>query len=215
MTEFDYEVLQRKRLAGAARHVKRGSRSKKCTLESDRLTHAQWKKRNGEVLSINLNRPMTWAEFKAIPGDLQNEYITRLMLRFPGLNACSLTQMFRVTDQCIRGYLKEHLGFQGIKGKTMSETNRERWLDFLTAPESSEPESDSPDEVPESELPMDDDIETTDDGDVGVCNATSAHMDHLTVSFSGWITPEEIYNSLRLIMGDVAEGTVTIECKFA
>lgn len=38
MTDFDYDVKQRRELARAAKYRKRGSKSKKCTLPSDYLT---------------------------------------------------------------------------------------------------------------------------------------------------------------------------------
>ena len=38
MNDFDYDALQKKRIAAGARHMKRGSRSKRCSLPSDNLT---------------------------------------------------------------------------------------------------------------------------------------------------------------------------------
>lgn len=200
MTDFDYEVFQRKRLAQQARYVKRGSKSKKCNLPCDGMTNAQWKKRNGEVLNMNLNRPMGWAEFKRMPTDLQQEYINKLQGKFYGLNACSLAQMFGVTDQCVRSYLKERFDMQGTRGKTMDNITRDLWLDFITAPESPEPEIDPPAEVlkPEPEEVSD-----------------PTHIDNFIVEFSGIISPESIYNTLRSMLKGRADGTVTIECKFA
>ena len=196
MTEFDYEVRDRKQLARASRYVKRGSRSKKCTLPHDGLTKKQLKKMNGGVFVFNLNRPMSWREFRTMSEVSQREYIEGLQSKF-NANAPALAEMFGVTGNCVRLYLKEVFGIVGKKGKSMTDAERDAWLDFITAPESPargpEPE---PDPEPEE-----------------VSNPT--HIDNFIVEFSGMISPESIYNTLRSMLNGRSEGTVTIECKFA
>ena len=60
MNDFDYDALQKKRIASGAFHMKRGSRSKRCSLPSDNLTPAQLKRRNGPVSTYKLDQPMSW-----------------------------------------------------------------------------------------------------------------------------------------------------------
>ena len=79
MNDFDYDVLQKKRTAAGARHMKRGSRSKRCSLPSDNLTPAQLKRRNGPVSTYKLDAPMSWYDFRAMPEDLQKQYLTYLI----------------------------------------------------------------------------------------------------------------------------------------
>lgn len=79
MNDFDYDVLQKKRIASGARHMKRGSRSKRCSLPSDNLTPAQLKRRNGPVSTYKLDAPMGWYDFRAMPEDLQKQYLTYLI----------------------------------------------------------------------------------------------------------------------------------------
>lgn len=110
--------------------------------------------------------------------------------------------MFGVTDQCIRAYLRERFDMQGTKGKTMSRATHELWLDFVTSPESSEPEIDSP-ESPEVSDPEPEEV------------SDATHIENMVVEFSGMISPEAIYNTLRSMLNGRAEGTVTIECRFA
>ena len=50
MNDFDFDVLQKKRIARGAYHRKNGSKSKRCTLPSDYLTAAEKRKLNGEVM---------------------------------------------------------------------------------------------------------------------------------------------------------------------
>jgi len=204
MNDFDYEVLCRKRLARQAQYVKRGSKSKKCDLPSDRLTHAQWKKRNGEVMEFNLKAPMTWSEFKSMPFDLQTEYIKRLHTEYR-INATSLAQMFEVGAETVRSYCRERLGIQFHRGNMMSKTQREMWEDFLTAPESPEPKIDSVAEIAESK-PESDISETESD--------FKMRMRDISMRFSGALDVDAISNTLRHVLAGNPVGTITINCDF-
>ena len=75
MHDFDYDAMQKKRIARGASHMKCGSKSKKCTLPSDYLTAAQKRRLNGPVSTYKLDEPMNWESFKAMPEDLQKKYI--------------------------------------------------------------------------------------------------------------------------------------------
>ena len=82
MNDFDYDCMQKKRIAMAAfAHInrKRGG----CSLPSDTLTEKQRKEKNGEVKSYNITRPMPWREFKPMPEDLKREFF-RNMQSFGG-----------------------------------------------------------------------------------------------------------------------------------
>ena len=57
MNDFDYDIVQKKRVArGAFAHVNR--KRGKCRLPSDYLTAAQKKEMNGAVKTYNITRPM-------------------------------------------------------------------------------------------------------------------------------------------------------------
>ena len=71
MNDFDYEVLQKKRLARQAFHKKGGSKSRKCPMSTDRMTRKQWIERCGEVVTYELGKPMGWEAFKQMPVALQ------------------------------------------------------------------------------------------------------------------------------------------------
>lgn len=71
MNDFDFENMQKKRIAQGARHRVCGSKSKKCSLPSDLLTAAQKRKLNGPVESYDMGRPMSWDRFTVMPRDLQ------------------------------------------------------------------------------------------------------------------------------------------------
>lgn len=108
MNDFDYDVLQKKRIAAGARNMKRGSRSKRCSLPSDNLTPAQLKRRNGPVSTYKLDEPMRWDDFKAMPVDLQKQYLTNLVETYGATNEM-LGDMFYVHPTHV-GTVKKALG---------------------------------------------------------------------------------------------------------
>ena len=97
MHDFDYDVMQKKRIACGASHMKRGSKSKKCTLPSDYLTAAQKRRLNGPVSTYKLDEPMSWESFKAMPKDLQKKYILGLQENY-GTNDEMIGKMFKKSD---------------------------------------------------------------------------------------------------------------------
>lgn len=115
MNNFDYEVLQKKRIAAGARHRKCGSKSKFCSLPSDNMTAAEWKRRNGKVKTYNLMAPMDWAEFKSMPHDLQQKYIDTLQTRF-NVSVNRISQdLFGMCPDALR----RHLDRKGLKHISM------------------------------------------------------------------------------------------------
>ena len=97
MHDFDYDAMQKKRIARGASHMKRGSKSKKCTLPSDYLTAAQKRRLNGPVSTYKLDEPMNWESFKAMPEDLQKKYILGLQENY-GANDEMIGKMFKKSD---------------------------------------------------------------------------------------------------------------------
>ena len=97
MHDFDYDAMQKKCIARGASHMKRGSKSKKCTLPSDYLTAAQKRRLNGPVSTYKLDEPMSWESFKAMPEDLQKKYILGLQENY-GANDEMIGKMFKKSD---------------------------------------------------------------------------------------------------------------------
>lgn len=108
MTDFDYENLQKKRTAQGAFHKKGGSKSKRCTMPSDYLTPAQKKKLNGPTHELNLNQPLTWAEYKGIPTDsLKKTYLLNLLNTYkPSANM--LSAMLDVSTKTVTTEMRRH-----------------------------------------------------------------------------------------------------------
>lgn len=112
MNDFDYDCMQKKRVArGAFAHIsrKRGV----CTLPSDNLTAKQKREKNGEVKSYNITRPMPWPEFKALPEDLKREFF-RNMQGFGG-TAKWLADEMGTSDMTVRAAAKA-VGIPFVRG---------------------------------------------------------------------------------------------------
>ena len=132
MNDFDYENLQKKRVAAGAARMKRGSKSKKCTLLSDYLTPAQIKQKHGEVKTMNMNQPVLWADFKEWPEDLQKEYLNTRMKDFDCTMA-GLAEIFDVDVVSLRKTLVK-IGFdmsRFVVGRKMTKENRAKMMAWI------------------------------------------------------------------------------------
>jgi len=131
MNVFQEEVAERKKIASGARH-KRGGDSKHCHLSSDDLTPKQLKSLHGQVATYQLGKPMIWAEFTAMPRDLQKMYVERLIEKYSVTNT-RLAVMFGVGQS----YLSQCLVAIGIRRRKggskvyMTPEQVEAWEQFL------------------------------------------------------------------------------------
>lgn len=96
---FIEDVRDRKNVAHSACHKKNGSTSKKCTLPSDNMTAKERKEMCGEVSSIKLNEPVTWAEMeeRSLPQTLRRDYIKNLVSKYAA-SAEDLKGVLKVDD---------------------------------------------------------------------------------------------------------------------
>lgn len=129
MNDFDYDIVQKKRVArGAFAHVNR--KRGKCRLPSDYLTAAQKKEMNGAVKTYNITRPMPLDEFKGMPDDLQREYLRNMQscgaaatyLIYACL--CRMNVKSRLSGERRRKLVKEHIT---TGGKTLCWTCRKAY----------------------------------------------------------------------------------------
>lgn len=132
MSDFEYDCWQRKRLAQQAKYRKCGSKSKKCSMSTDHMTQKQWKERNGKVVTVNLNQPITWDEFKALTTSMQEEYLRHMMENY-GANATSFAAMFGVQPLTIRRHIQMNkLNIKFPVGHSMSTAQRMRGMNCCT-----------------------------------------------------------------------------------
>lgn len=143
MNDFDFDVMQKKRIARGSAHMKRGSKSRKCSLPSDHLTPAQLKRRNGPMSTYNLSAPMTWEQFKKMPMDLQQSYIDSVQARFNVSGARISEDLFHMTGANLRVYAsKTGLKYSTArKGYKLTDAEMEVWNKWLTNGEEHDPVS--------------------------------------------------------------------------
>ena len=129
MNDFDFDVLQKKRIARGAIHKRNGSKSRRCSLPSDNMTAAEWKRRNGEVKTYALNEPMSWPDFKSMPLDLQQQYINNLQNRFNVSIGRISTDLWCMSADGVRRHCERHgVSFQRLPGNRSVSIHWDRWL---------------------------------------------------------------------------------------
>lgn len=208
MTDFDYDVYLKKRIAWGYRNKKNGSKSKRCSLASDGITQKQWRERNGEIMSYNLSEPMSWETFKTMPIDLQTEYIEGLRDKY-GTTATDLAKFFDCVPSTVTKYCKRVLDVEFKPGQRMTKAQREAFADFCGT------ENDEPDE---------DYIE----GEDFACRelieppiefvrqpretGNAFNMKEIHMSFSGCFNADSLRNSLIATIGNGTPVKIDIRC---
>lgn len=198
MTDFEYDCLQKKRLARQALHKKCGSKSRRCPMSTDHMTEKQWKERNGKVVSVSFDKPTSWDNFRELSKGAQEEYLRGLSATY-GANATNLAEMFDVSVSTIRRHIQSvGLDIKFHVGHSMNGEQRAAWEAFLggKAPQPVPQTVRAPQPEKPPEVYMD----------------TSMRMDNFSLSFSGDINVDMIANSLKHILGGKATGRVEIVC---
>ena len=208
MSDFEFDCMKKKQLAGQAKYRKRGSKSKKCSLPSDGMTNKQWKERCGPVISYNPNKPMAWEDFKKLPTHIQAEYITNLQHKF-GATAVDLGKMFGVQPLTVRKHADaNHLGVEFPRGHAMSAATKAEWDKFV-CPEQEELQAFlEPDEDDERHI-------EEPSGSPVPAQTEAMKMKNFSLRFSGNIDVNMIANSWKWILGESTNGELEIICNLA
>lgn len=136
MTDFDYDAYQKKQIAHSAQ--RRVRNKKGCRLPSDYMTKAQRNKLNGGVKSVNLNSPMTWAEFKQLPKTLQEDYINHIITEYKvGIKTIS-NHMFHIADTSFHYHKRQNSLSIVNSSKKTSKSALERFINQYCKPEPAE-----------------------------------------------------------------------------
>lgn len=204
MNDFEYEVRQRKILARQSRYKKNGSKSKRCSLSSDRMTDKQWRERCGDVTVYNLGKPMMWQEFKEMPADMQKEYIESLIQKY-SVTASDLARMFGCRPSSVTRLCKEpEIDIEFKAGKRMTAEQRVRFGEFLSC---------VGDVIPNPILAESEDAEPANE-DVKEESKRTMAMSEFSIQFSGPFNPEMFYNSIRHIIPSGTDVEIEVEVKF-
>ena len=119
------DSIEKKKIAHSSHnrktHCGKGGRVK---FPSDYLSKKELKAMNGDVKSYNLNRPMTWEEFRSMPQDLQIMYIKKLRNEF-GVPDIVLSKAMGV---CKSSFSRAMSGLNLSLGKSAGAKGKQ-WLD--------------------------------------------------------------------------------------
>lgn len=209
--QFYAEVKDKKRSVFSARHKKNGSKSKKCTLPSDRLTEKQIRERHGRTIVYNLNKPMDWITFKNLPVHAQKEYLSQLKQAF-GVTATDIAKMFGVTASTVLRYTEtQSFNIDFSRGHRMSGEKKSLWDEFLSDVSSKkddvEPAAEVVDEAPVLCTPVEEkvlDIQPPKN------QASNMSMSKISLEFNGVIDVNGLVNTLKAVLGSNIEGVLCI-----
>ncbi len=103
---YQQYIRDKKTTSRGARAKRNGSKSKKCSLPSDGMTQAQWKRRNSEVKTYNIKFKMTYEQFKDMPQDLQGKYLTQIVQAYGATLADIARDVFGVNPNTLWMFCK-------------------------------------------------------------------------------------------------------------
>jgi hypothetical protein len=215
MNMFEYEVFQKRRSVSSSRHKKNGSKSKKCTLPSDRLTEKQIKERHGATIVYNLTKPMTWEEFKKLPAHAQEEYIIWLNLNF-GATASDIARMFGVASRTVANYAStKNINVNFSRGHRMDKSKKADWENFIHPEDTMEQVEEVPvviDAMPMAEAEAEPASETVEVSPVPAKKrrTSNINMSEVKLKFDGTIDINALTNTIRAVLGDNIEGQMLI-----
>lgn len=226
MHDFEYDVMQKRRIANQARYRKNGSKSKKCSLGIDYMTKKQWKERCGEVVSYNYNQPIEWKVFRTLPVNAQKEYIDYLNEKYH-VNAIDLAGMFGVAPSTVRKMLDHVLHLHFPRGKHMSKQQRDAFTAYCNGTAVVDKENEETDalviEESESanaqettavtELPKPNDpptVEVEDAKQTGM--RQPMNMSEFSFRFSGGFSRDMIANTLSMVLREGSNVQIDIRC---
>ena len=125
------DIKEKKQAGRGYYHKKNGSKSKKCRLPSDHLSKKELNKMNGECKVYNLNKPMSYSNFCAMPVDLRIKYLEMLRDKF-GANQTEISKMMGVADTTLASHRAKFLDSKPVfKSYKHSRLDVEAWNRFI------------------------------------------------------------------------------------
>ena len=205
----------RKTHCGKGGHVK---------FPSDYLSKKELKAMNGVVKSYNLNKPMTWKEFRSMPQDLQIMYIKKLRNEFgvPDIVLGKAMGICKSSFSKAMNDLNLSLGRSaGAKGKQWLDSeknfkffeywnkfNNEKTIEEDSAEDEAEvvEETDISKEIPNDYMMDNIDISEINYG-VGVTVDHVAESDHITIPTGGRLSFNCKFDDAAKVLGSILSGT--------
>ncbi len=134
MNDIEYELNKENReKKSIGRNLKHMNRSGKGPIRfpSDYLSNKEKKKLNGPVISYDLKKPMTYADFRKMPEDLQKKYLEGVIERFkPTIK--HLSELFGIGESTMYNRMKmldvKLAGPKGSRNKEFNEIDWDAWI---------------------------------------------------------------------------------------
>lgn len=192
---FYQDINERKSLVPSSRHKKNGSKSRKASLPCDGLSKREWEKKNGGVLTVQMNKPMTYDEFKSIPLDLQERYVACLVDGY-NVSIAHIARMMDVKRQTLDGYIRRN-GFKKVKLRRgaphLTEEQMRNWEEFLG-------------KAQPSQVELSEDLPTKESPDTGTAREVAPEVresgaeifpSSFSLEFTGPITLDQIVRAVK------------------
>ena len=144
---FNQDIYDKKKTGTGGYHKVRGG-GKYVKMPSDSLSRKEREALNGEVTTYELNKPMVWKEYKAMPRTIQKEYCEGLMRKYD-VGPSAMSRMFGVTD----GAVTRELKMLDIKVKGRHRPN-EGWEEFLAQTQKTTNEEPPKEDQPKEDPPI-------------------------------------------------------------
>ena len=145
------DIKEKKRTGSGYHYKKNGSKSKKCSLPSDHLSKKEIEKMNGECKVYNLNKPMNYSNFCAMPVDLRIKYLEMLRDKF-GANQTEISKMMGVADTTLASHRAKFLdGKPVFRSYKHSRLDVEAWNKFINDEEDKDAVVDEKEEMTNSD----------------------------------------------------------------
>ena len=101
---FRESLKEKKGMLNGARHTK-GKTKRNGTPKDLDVSAKEYKQRCGQVEKFSINMPMNIDKYNELPGDLQKEYLERLINIF-GMNKAIIAKMFGTTSASVSTIMK-------------------------------------------------------------------------------------------------------------
>lgn len=125
------DIRDKKVTSHSAANKVGGARSTRCTLPSDYMTKKEIESMSSECVTYNINKRMTWKEFKSLPDDIKRLYIKNIRQKYD-VSAREIANMIGISKQPF-GFEIRRLGLgQGAhtRGRTRPENKARFYKDF-------------------------------------------------------------------------------------
>ena len=153
-------------------------------------------------MTMNLNKPMSWENFKSLPARMQTEYLQHVTDTYKVGKSKIAKDVFGCSDDTLAKYIADN-GLQVRFCSAAGSKPKEQiavWNQFLRIEQDAQ---ETVELVPAEETPTVVKVDATD-------QAPPMRMDSVSLRFSGALDIQMIANSLRHVIGDGTSGTLSI-----